>query len=137
MEQAVQAARRPHPLRPVHPEGDPDHIKDLVTYRLGDFMFRRATTANLELFRTVRRQSVKGSLFHILDRTVTPMGSRQLRKWIGYPLWTCGRSGSGWRGRGFRGERFSGKRSGASEGILDIERLNARISMEGRMPGIS
>jgi len=47
--------RRPHPLRSDHPEVNPDHIKELVTYRLGDFMFLdEPTAANLELFRTVR-----------------------------------------------------------------------------------
>ncbi|NIR12697.1 MAG: hypothetical protein GWN86_01580, partial [Desulfobacterales bacterium] len=34
----------------------------------------------------MRRGSVKGSLFHVLDKTVTPMGSRLLKRWIGYPL---------------------------------------------------
>jgi DNA mismatch repair protein MutS len=113
-------------------KANPDHIKDLITYRLGDFMFLdEATTANLELFRTVRRQSVKGSLFHILDRTLTPMGSRQLRKWIGYPLLDLREI----RLRlaavaSFRDDRVF--REGIRElleGILDVERLNGRISM--------
>jgi DNA mismatch repair protein MutS len=111
---------------------NPDHIRDLVTYRLGDFMFLdEATTANLELFRTVRRQSVKGSLFQILDRTVTPMGSRQLRKWIAYPLLDLREI----RLRlaavaSFRDDRvFREEIREHLEGILDMERLNARISM--------
>ncbi len=111
---------------------NPDHIKDLVTYRLGEFMFLdEATTANLELFRTVRRQSVKGSLFQILDRTVTPMGSRQLRKWIGYPLLDLREI----RLRlaavaSFRDDRvFRDALREHLDGVLDMERLNARISM--------
>jgi DNA mismatch repair protein MutS len=111
---------------------NPEHIKDLATYRLGDFMFLdEATAANLELFRTVRRQSVKGSLFQILDRTVTPMGSRQLRKWIGYPLLDLREI----RLRlaavaSFRGDRvFREEIREHLEGVLDMERLNARISM--------
>ena len=113
-------------------KANPDHIKDLVTYRLGDFMFLdEATTANLELFRTVRRQSVRGSLFQILDRTVTPMGSRRLRKWIGYPLLDLREI----RRRlaavaSFRSDRvFREEMREHLEGILDMERLNARISM--------
>ena len=132
MEQAVLAAGALIHYVQSTQKANPDHIKDLVTYRLGDFMFLdEATTANLELFRTVRRQSVKGSLFHILDRTLTPMGSRQLRKWIGYPLLDLREI----RLRlaavaSFRDDRVF--REGIRElleGILDIERLNGRISM--------
>lgn len=113
-------------------KANPDHIKELVTYRLGDFMFLdEATATNLELFKTVRRQSVKGSLFHILDRSVTPMGSRRLRKWIGYPLLDLREI----RRRlaavaSFRSDRiFREEIRARLEGVLDLERLNARISM--------
>ncbi|NQU12565.1 MAG: DNA mismatch repair protein MutS, partial [Desulfobacteraceae bacterium] len=68
-------------------KGFPPHIKEIVTYHMGDFVFLdESTCAHLELLKTMRRQSVKGSLFQILDRTVTPMGSRLLRLWIVYPL---------------------------------------------------
>jgi DNA mismatch repair protein MutS len=68
-------------------KGPPEHIKEIVSYRIGDFMFLdESTCAHLELLKTMRRQSVKGSLFQIIDRTVTPMGSRLLKKWIAYPL---------------------------------------------------
>ena len=132
MEQAILAGGALIHYVQTTQKADPDHIKDLVTYRLGDFMFLdEATTANLELFRTVRRQSVKGSLFQILDRTVTPMGSRQLRKWIGYPLLDL----RDIRLRlaavaSFRGDRvFREEIREHLDGILDMERLNARISM--------
>jgi len=75
----------------------PGHIKEIVTYRLGQFMFLDETTrTNLELFKTIRRQSVKGSLFHILDRTATPMGGRLLKQWMSYPLLDPCRSGDDW-----------------------------------------
>ncbi|MCP4682248.1 MAG: DNA mismatch repair protein MutS, partial [Desulfobacterales bacterium] len=68
-------------------KGSPPHIKEIVSYNLGDFMFLdEATGTHLELLRTMRRQSLKGSLAHILDGTVTSMGSRLLKKWITYPL---------------------------------------------------
>ncbi|NTV31696.1 MAG: DNA mismatch repair protein MutS [Deltaproteobacteria bacterium] len=132
MERAVLAAGALIHYVQATQKVNPDHIKDLVTYRLGDFMFLdEATTANLELFRTVRRQSVKGSLFQILDRTVTPMGSRQIRKWIGYPLLDLREI----RLRlaavaSFRGDRvFREEIREHLDGVLDMERLNARISM--------
>ncbi len=68
-------------------QGFPEHIKEIVSYHIGDFMvLDESTCAHLELLKTMRRQSVKGSLFHILDKAVTPMGSRLLKRWIFYPL---------------------------------------------------
>lgn len=68
-------------------KGFPEHIREIVTYHLGDYMILdESTCGHLELLKTMRRQSVKGSLFHILDHTVTPMGSRLLKNWISYPL---------------------------------------------------
>jgi DNA mismatch repair protein MutS len=113
-------------------KGLPDHIKGIATYRLMDFMFLdEATTLNLELFKTMKRQSVRGSLFHILDRTVTSMGSRVLKRWIGYPLLDL----NGIRRRlaavaSFRDDRiFREGIRGHLEGIYDLERLNGRISL--------
>ena len=64
-----------------------EHIKEIVSYRIGDFMFLDETTcSHLELLKTMRRQSTKGSLFQILDRALTPMGIRLLKRWIAYPL---------------------------------------------------
>jgi DNA mismatch repair protein MutS len=113
-------------------KGNPDHIKELFTYRLCDYMFLdESTNRNLELFKTMRRGSVRGSLFHVLDKTVTPMGSRLLKRWIGYPLLDL----NGIQRRlaavkSFRGDEIFREdiRQGL-EGIYDLERLNARISL--------
>jgi DNA mismatch repair protein MutS len=68
-------------------KGFPEHIREIVTYHMGDYMvLDRSTCAHLELLQTMQRHSVKGSLFHVLDKTVTPMGSRLLKDWIYYPL---------------------------------------------------
>lgn len=110
----------------------PEHIKDLSAYHLGGFMFLdEATTRNLELFRTIRRETGKGTLLHILDHTVTPMGKRLLKRWMGYPLLDI---------------RLIRKRLAAVsnlrenrmvreeirdqlKGIYDLERLNGRVSL--------
>ncbi|MBW1721103.1 MAG: DNA mismatch repair protein MutS [Deltaproteobacteria bacterium] len=113
-------------------KGTPRHIKGIVTYRLGDFMFLdEATTLNLELFRTMRRRSTKGTLFHILDRTVTPMGSRLLKRWIGYPLLDLDRIRKRLAGVScFREDRILREEVREQlRGIYDLERLNGRISM--------
>ncbi|RKN86591.1 DNA mismatch repair protein MutS [Paenibacillus ginsengarvi] len=44
------------------------------------------TRRNLELTETVRERTKKGSLLWLLDRTVTSMGGRLLRRWIDKPL---------------------------------------------------
>jgi len=118
-------------------KGNPDHIKEIVSYRLGDFMFLDESTIwNLELFKTIRRQSAKGSLFDILDRTITPMGSRLLKRWIGYPLVQINPLK---RRLGAVANFKDGQivREGIREkleGIYDLERLNGRISL-GRANG--
>jgi DNA mismatch repair protein MutS len=113
-------------------KGSPDHVKEITSYRLGDYMFLdESTTVSLELFKTMRRQSVKGTLFHVLDRTVTSMGSRELRRWIGYPLVDI----PSIRRRlaavaSFRDDRlFREEMREQLAGIYDLERLNGRISL--------
>jgi DNA mismatch repair protein MutS len=65
----------------------PGHIRDVATYRTGDFMFLdEATCSHLELFKTMRRGSFKGSLLQVLDRTKTAMGARLLKRWLAFPL---------------------------------------------------
>jgi len=113
-------------------KGNPDHLKELASYRLGDFMFLdESTVVNLELFKTMRRQSVKGSLFGILDRTVTSMGSRLLKRWISYPLLDLNHI----RRRlaavaGFKDDQiFRENVIDDLGGVYDLERLNGRISL--------
>jgi DNA mismatch repair protein MutS len=63
------------------------HLSTLRTYSTSSFMaLDMATRANLELTRALRSASTKGSLLDVLDRTVTPMGARLLRTWLGQPL---------------------------------------------------
>ena len=59
----------------------------LHTYTVGEFMtLDEATRRNLELSETMRGGDIKGSLLGVLDSTLTPMGSRLLRRWINQPL---------------------------------------------------
>jgi DNA mismatch repair protein MutS len=44
------------------------------------------TRRNLELTETMRERTKRGSLLGILDKTITSMGSRLIRKWIEQPL---------------------------------------------------
>jgi DNA mismatch repair protein MutS len=120
-----------HYLRDTQ-KGHLDHIREITTYRIGDYMFLdESTVVNLELFRTLRRQSLKGSLQDILDRTLTPMGARMLRKWMGYPLLDI-RQIRGRLGAVAVLREDAALREAIREllqGIYDLERLNGRISL--------
>ncbi|MEL7673764.1 MAG: DNA mismatch repair protein MutS [Chloroflexota bacterium] len=63
------------------------HLMTLHSYSTAGFMtLDAATRRNLELTETIREGRKRGSLLDVLDRTVTPMGGRLLRTWIGQPL---------------------------------------------------
>lgn len=56
-------------------------------YSLDEFMsLDDSTRHNLELCETMSDSLEKGSLLGILDKTITPMGKRIIRKWINQPL---------------------------------------------------
>ena len=63
------------------------HIRSIVFYRVQDFMvIDEVAKRNLELTRSLFDQGKKGSLFWVLDETLTAMGSRKLKQWMSYPL---------------------------------------------------
>lgn len=63
------------------------HINNFEIYSADDFMMLDISTRrNLELTETIRSQSKKGSLLWVLDRTMTAMGARMLRRWVEEPL---------------------------------------------------
>jgi len=111
---------------------NPGHIKEIVTYQLGDYMFLdESTVRNLELFETMKRRSIRGSLFQVIDRTVTPMGSRLLKRWTGYPLIDLYKI----RRRlaavtNLRDNRICREDIRKQlNGIYDLERLNGKVSL--------
>ncbi|HHX42917.1 MAG TPA: DNA mismatch repair protein MutS [Chloroflexi bacterium] len=62
-------------------------LTGLATYAVDGFMaLDAATRRSLELTETIRDRTVKGSLLGVLDRTLTPMGGRLLRRWVSQPL---------------------------------------------------
>jgi len=62
-------------------------LTHLSTYSVSSFMtLDMATRRSLELTRRMRDGHVEGTLLWVLDQTLTPMGGRLLRRWIGQPL---------------------------------------------------
>jgi DNA mismatch repair protein MutS len=63
------------------------HINRLTRFRLQDVLMLDATTLrNLEITRNMREGGKRGSLFGVIDFTVTAMGGRLLRQWLESPL---------------------------------------------------
>lgn len=62
-------------------------LTSLKSYRTTSYMVLDAhTQRNLELLQGTRSGGVQGSLLSVLDRTITPMGARQMRKTLTQPL---------------------------------------------------
>jgi len=62
------------------------HIKKIVPIDVSDYMLLDASTKrNLEITTNISGQP-EGTLYSIIDRTLTPMGGRMLKQWINRPL---------------------------------------------------
>jgi len=113
------------------PEASLNHIRSLRVFnKHNHLVLDNVSARNLELTRSMRDGSSKGTLLEALDNTVTTMGARMLRNWINAPLVDI--------------EKIS-KRQNAVEaislaqntiqavqetfrGVADIERLTSRLS---------
>jgi DNA mismatch repair protein MutS len=63
------------------------HINEIQWYQPDHYLvLDDIAKRNLELFSTLQDNKREGSLFHILDQTITAMGGRRLRWWLSYPL---------------------------------------------------
>ena len=62
-------------------------LKTLSTYNINNYMhLDNMTRRNLEMNKTIRDHTVKGSLLWVLDQTKTSMGARLLKEWLNQPL---------------------------------------------------
>ena len=106
------------------------HIRPLSFYQVQDFMVvDEVTKRNLELTQSVFEQGKRGSLFWLLDETITLMGSRTLKQWLNYPLIDIKEIGSRLEGISeLKEKKIERKQLRESlRGIQDIERLTSRI----------
>jgi DNA mismatch repair protein MutS len=106
------------------------HIRSFGTYSTDSYMaLDSATRRNLELTQSQLDGSRTKSLLHVIDRTVTALGGRMLRKWLDQPLLSLEAITHRHDGVAvfvgntlLRGDVRDGLR-----GVADIERLTARI----------
>lgn len=108
-----------------------EHIDRLHRHRRGSSLeIDVATRRSLELTRTMRDGSREGSLLSVIDRTVTPMGSRLLSDWLANPLTDVDaierRLDS--VGELMQAEDVREQIRTALKGIYDLERLVARVT---------
>ncbi len=64
------------------------HIRKITPFDIGEFIVLDASTKrNLEITASMAGQS-DGTLFSVIDHTLTPMGGRMLKQWVNRPLKT-------------------------------------------------
>ena len=64
-----------------------EHLSGIESYSISNYLIvDDISFRNLEINKNIRTGSRQGTLLGILDRTVTAMGGRLLKRWIRYPL---------------------------------------------------
>ncbi len=113
------------------------HLKRLKPYAPDDHMILdEATLRNLELLSNLREGQKKGSLLGVLDHTQTAMGGRLLKRWLIRPLTDLVRI----QGRQeaveilYKDEGLHGDLTEEISGILDLERVLGRLSLDRGNP---
>jgi len=108
------------------------HINAIRWYETDSYLVMdEIAKRNLELFTTITENRKEGSLFNVLDETVTSMGSRRLRWWLNYPLVDPEKIRERLVAVSEIKERhiLRGDLRNALSRIYDLERLASRISM--------
>ncbi|MDD4091175.1 MAG: DNA mismatch repair protein MutS [Smithellaceae bacterium] len=113
------------------------HISALREYAPRNYlMLNEAARRNLEIFATLQDGRSAGSLFSLINETLTPMGARRLRWWMGYPLASPERI----RGRLAAVAEIKDSRAVREElrkilsGVYDLERLAGRVALMAATP---
>ncbi len=73
-------------LKEMQPAGVPQLARPSVERAGGVMPLDEMTRRNLELVESLRGTDTSGTLLAVLDRTMTPMGTRLLRQWLLAPL---------------------------------------------------
>jgi DNA mismatch repair protein MutS len=91
------------------------HVRALRREEISDYVMLDAVSRrNLEITETLRGED-GATLFRLLDRCATPMGSRRLRHWLHHPL---------------RSQAQAARRHGAVEALLEATELRRQLAAE-------
>jgi DNA mismatch repair protein MutS len=126
-------------LRYLHDSQTPElpHLDRLLPYTRDDYLgLDEATLRHLEIFETWRSRSRQGSLLDTLDCTITPMGARELGRWLRYPLKELAAIEARLDGVEFFKENglLRPRWRQTLKGLGDLERLTARVALEQATP---
>jgi DNA mismatch repair protein MutS len=108
------------------------HIDGIETYSLENhLLIDDISRRNLELFQNIRTGSKKGTLLGIIDRTVTAMGGRLLKRWLRYPLLDLQQIQSRHDAVAIIKARSQVRRRIRErlKSVYDLERLGSKVSM--------
>ena len=117
-------------MHELQPGGFPHLARPILERPGGTMPLDEMTRRNLELVESLRGGDTGGTLLSVLDRTLTPMGSRLLRLWILTPLTTCEEIDA----RLDAVSLFAGDPIGrealreALDGVRDVERLASKAA---------
>jgi DNA mismatch repair protein MutS len=107
------------------------HIKSPKTFFISDYMVLDSVTVrNLEIFNNIRDGTQRGTLVSVLDKTLTGMGSRLLKKNLQFPLLDPGeiRSREEVVNAFYRDILLRESLKTVFKEISDIERIISRVS---------
>jgi len=113
-------------------KGDPSHIAEIEHYSPGENMrLDGATKRNLEILKTAVDGEVRGSLWWLLSKTETSMGSRLLKEWLCYPLMSVEKINHRLDAVAVLFEQSNLREDLGQilKGISDLERLTTRMTM--------
>lgn len=109
------------------------HVNRIREMTWSQALFLDETAKNtLELFQTIQERKKQGTLFSVLDQTVTSLGARRLRWWLNHPLRDPGQI----RRRLAAVTEIKENHALREElrqllrGVYDLERLAGRIAMD-------
>ena len=108
------------------------HVGGIETYFLDRFLWvDDLSCRNLELMNNIRTGSHRGTLLNVIDRTLTAMGGRLLKKWLRYPSIDAveinDRLDAVEEGRKAQGTRKNLRQ--VLKAMSDMERLCSKITM--------
>ncbi len=108
------------------------HIAGIETYSLDQFLLIDETSCkNLELIGNIRTGTRQGTLFHVIDHTVTAMGARHLKEWLRYPLIDPQRIESRLDAVGEGVEKMftAGQIREALGSVYDLQRISSKVAL--------
>ncbi|MDL2266362.1 DNA mismatch repair protein MutS [Desulfovibrio sp. OttesenSCG-928-G15] len=114
-----------------------EHLKPFTPLNLSHCLIvDEVTERNLELFRRLDGKKGRGTLWHVLDETLTPMGGRLLEERLKHPWRDKARIGESADAVSFMADtgQVRGALREALQGVYDLERLSTRISLGRASP---